>query len=407
MQTAMVQYALVHMMQLASTLLKQADADELDEETALLIQGQILNMEAVASEYDAHLKHLNRAYFVRADLLWPESSPWAQIKSVKSPLAYQCLFRMTPGMLDTIVAHVPQADVAWREGYADETRTTKRPGPVNLLDVMDCVAAALAYLSSTCQAKHLELVFGVGHTLISNAINDGLMYLVRALRRIRTARIVWPTHEEFISLGKLVHAAYGEGPFPVLMGCLVDGFRLQVQSPGDTTEQSLWYNGFTKQTCNENVIMVGVDGLIKWFAINLEGTRSDFTASFDLFRRLSRPGALPPHVAVCGDDAFASDSTNGFMATRKMVPPWAVLTGAERAEWERYQKTVRQGVEWAIRTLTSTWARLRTPLTSVSSKRRMIIFTCLRLHNFIAANVDNHNQLKTVYLEGLMRPGGM
>jgi len=48
----------------------------------------------------------------------------------------------------------------------------------------------------------------------------------------------------------------------------------------------------------------------------------------------------------------------------------------------RLAVSIRQGAEWGNHTYTGTWARLTRKMTGDSRKRRLILETCVYLHNF-------------------------
>jgi hypothetical protein len=402
MQTAHIQTILGKLRDLTALAL----ASEETEADAPLYAWAMDAIIAQADEYDREMKRRSRTYFVRPDLLWPEQAPWAKLKGTRSERGYVHLLRVTPDMLDELLSYVPPEAVAWRDGYTNAARTERRPGPSNMLSSYDCLAAALFHLSSMCRSKHSELVFGVGHTLMSEAITTGLAYLEELLPRLPDAQILWPDAARFDYLGRVVANTYGEPPIPVSMGLFVDGFRLQIDNPSLAEEQTFWYSGFTKYTCCNNIVVYAADGTIVWASVNHPGSTSDYKASRELFQRCCRVGQLPPRTAICGDDAFSSAETDHFMATRGFKPPWVAITGTTRRRWEGWQKTVRQGVEWGIRTLTGTWMRLRCSLPTDVEKRKQTIMVCIRLHNLIARRMNNHNQLKTVYLDGWIRAPG-
>ena len=43
--------------------------------------------------YDAVAKSASRAYFINADLLWPQHAPWVQVFGARNDMAYINLFR--------------------------------------------------------------------------------------------------------------------------------------------------------------------------------------------------------------------------------------------------------------------------------------------------------------------------
>jgi hypothetical protein len=89
-----------------------------------------------------------------------------------------------------ILAYVDPNWGAWRNGCTDATRTERRPGRPHTLDGASCIALVLAWLSTTAEAKYLELVFGCTHTThVSRDLEDGIQELLAALRRCLMLRL--------------------------------------------------------------------------------------------------------------------------------------------------------------------------------------------------------------------------
>jgi hypothetical protein len=115
-----------------------------------------------------------------------------------------------------------------------------------------------------------------------------------------------------------------------------------------------------------------------------------------------------PGYSVLGDDAFANVATNDIYATKAYEPANlpAVFVNENRAKFHKQQLAKRNGVEWGMRTLQALWPRIKMPLPYDTGKRELILRAAIFLNNFVAMHVENHNQLKTVYQEALLR-GGM
>jgi hypothetical protein len=367
------------------------------------LEDEILGLIDIAQQYDKAMRKLRAAYFIRLDLLWPDASPWMTIRRRQATMSYLVLTRMTPQMLEELHGAADPQQVAWREGWADAQRTQRRPGPVCYLDAYDCMALALTWLCSNVHYKHLSTIFGMTATGIHEALTAGLRLLQTATDNVPHCRIAWPTRRRLKVLGKMVTDTYGAPPVPVSAGVMVDGFRLTIESPGGVVEQNEWYSGFTKTVCCNNVIAVAVDGTVVWANINQPGSMGDYRCANRLFRKCFDPLQLPPGHAVLADDAFSSRSTDDIMATQYYAPPGIVMDNATRHKWKKWQTMVRQGVEWAIGTIVSTWCRLRVPLTVDHERRGDLIVLCCKLHNFGARRINNHNQLKNVYLDAYIR----
>lgn len=56
-----------------------------------------------------------------------------------------------------------------------------------------------------------------------------------------------------------------------------------------------------------------------------------------------------------------------------------------------------------MRTLCAVWSRINVPLPTDTLARGDLLETVVRLHNFNATYVVNHNQIQTCYLEAFLR----
>ena len=361
---------------------------------------------AAAHEYDARHKQLSAAYFIRPDLLLPGDAPFRAMREARNEKAYINLLRITPAVMDDIMSYVDHDWIAWMDGFTDHRRTQRRAGAPSMLDAYAVIALTITYFATTAQAKTLELIFGVGHTVVGRSIAAGIDKLSDALKRMPQAAIRFPNHSKQRLWARMVRDTYGPGPYPerCFFG-FVDGLRMTIMEPGDADEQQLFYNGWTRTVNIVNVLAFAPTGEI-WFAIiNLPGTYNDYTAASDLFERLHTDARLPGY-AILGDSAFSSNETDRVVATENFDPELPEVTRQQRDAWPKYQKMVRKAVEWGMRTVQATWPRLKMPLSNSIERRDSVITCCLRLHNVIANSLDHHNEIKTVFMDFYLRGDG-
>jgi len=104
-------------------------------------------------EREAAIRHLSRTYNVRASHVAPHASMWSALKASGSDTALLHYLRTPRAVLAELVAAVPASVGAWFDGFTDDTRTQRRPGPRTQLDVTDHIALALAWSSSQLNQK--------------------------------------------------------------------------------------------------------------------------------------------------------------------------------------------------------------------------------------------------------------
>ena len=362
--------------------------------------------------YDYTMAHASRHYFIRADLLFPKDSPYIRVLDTGNDMAYIQLVRMPRISFDYLLSKMDRDWVAWHDGYTDQTRLHRRPGRAHMLNGRDILALTLTWLGSATSMHHLELIFGVGHSVLQRDLELGLQKLLEALRAMPESDCSWPTAAEMEEYARAIEEVRGPCPYRhVRVWGWLDGLRLSMLNPNLTEVQRHWYNGWVGET-NATNILVGVPtGKIVFAVLNKPGTTHDYTASRDIFEQMADVNLTPVFHTIAGDSAFASIATNDFISTKEeYVPPLADTIGktapelAElRRRWESWIGAVRQSTEHGMRSLQAVWGRLKSLLPTDNFKRASIIELAVRLNNFNAHYMTSHNQCQTMYLEALLR----
>ena len=399
--------------------------------TALPLWTAISQAITLALVYDYGMKVQSRTYFLRADLMFPTDSPYYKVLMTGNDHAHHQLLRMNKFTFDRVMHHVRPEFKLWRLGYYPDG--TKRPGPVNMLDATACIALTLTYLGSTTQSRLLELIYGVGHAVLSRDLHDGFKELLLALEAMAETEPIVPNLRNMLRFAEAIEAEHGPCPYPgVRVWGFIDGLRLLCKEPDLADEQTLFYNGWMHTVGIVNSFLFTPDGKICASVMNVPGAQHDYAISNAIFQVISIP-ALAGGV-VAGDSAFCSAATNTFIAAKDGVLPFSdfffarkhldlfplshtlfadfvppagsvdpVNPGQQKRAFNIWIQAVRQSAEHGMRSFKSLYSRVTTALPADAELRGNIMKICMRLHNLNAHFLANHNQVTTQYLDGLLR----
>ena len=368
--------------------------------------GGVQDITTAGLTYDHVMRAASRSYFIRPDLMFPQESPHWKVLETGNDYAYIQLVRTNKAVFDQIMAKVDPEFTLWRIGFYPDG--SPRTGPQHMLDSRGVIALTLSYLGSTTQAKMLELVYGVGHSILSRDIRRGMEELVKALRLLPETTPTIPNTKSRKLFAEAIEGEHGPCPYPgVKVWGFLDGLRLEMKEPWDQDEQTLFYNGWIGIVGIVNTLLFTPDGKIAWTNLNAPGSLHDYSISNDLFDILAGMGE---EFAVAGDSAFMSDVTNKFIASRDgYKPPQGSINNADPAaqklKFRGWISGVRQSVEHGMRSFQAMYSRIKIPLSQIVSERRQILEICVRLHNLNAHYLANHNQVTTLYLEHVLRAG--
>ena len=269
-----------------------------------------------------------------------------------------------------------------------------------------CSALSLFYVTTLTQLKVTCLLFGVSPSTLSRYLNIGMVALNAALQTIPAAAVVWPSAEKQEEFTGLIRTRYprlqpGFQPFG-----FVDGLNLPVRESSDYFEQNANYNGWLAGCYVSSIFVYGPDGTVIWARCNMPGSWHDAHCARGLFEAiLETPGFVRDGMCIVGDTAFPRTAEmRGHIVTPKRQDEMdrLFLDGATEQELVALKvahndaTTVRQAAEWGMRQLQSGFARLRLPLPLKPESRRLILDTCVLLHNLRVRKVGL-SQIRTVY----------
>ena len=338
-----------------------------------------------------------RPTFLRVDLLWPAESAALHTLNERHDAAYMQLFRVDVATFDFLNGIVAATSPEWFDARSS--------GRFNLNAPL-CIAAALAWLGSTCVHSWLQQLFGNTRSPMSRDIREGCLALLRALRTVREAAIEWPSPAEMEWYSQLVCQAR-DGPSPIrhcnIFGW-VDGIRNRILQPGVAADQMANYNAWVGDTSVLSLFAFNPTGVIFYASVNHPGRAHDKAISGDFFAHLLDPAKTPAHMGVGGDSAFCSPRLLFKLWTRKRPANWPAGY-VDESEWIAFVKWLtasRQAVEWGMRALRGRWARMNVPMSNNAEERADLIELIARLHNLVTRMVGA-NQIRSVYMEAALR----
>lgn len=127
------------------------------------------------------------------------------------------------------------------------------------LNAVEALGLVLHYLNSTMREVSLQQVSALIPSTVSRYITFSLPILLKVLRGMPEASVIWPRGEEFEQLNTLVTAHH-----PLLTGAFgtMDGLNLAVQVSSDQEMENACYNGWLHSHFISSVLAFAADD--KW-----------------------------------------------------------------------------------------------------------------------------------------------
>lgn len=236
------------------------DDDEDYEYTIACASTVFLAMED-ARQRQSEQRSYNRHYIVRKDLL-PNpryNTPWQHMYSTQNDRAFITTMGVDcntfQALLQNGFAHlwdstpIPRNDVH----FDGAPRLGRRS-----LDAAGALGLVLHYLCSTMPESTLQEIFALVPTTVSRYLSFASSLLLRTLRSMPEARVIWPTkRSDYRELSRLIEARH-----PLLKGAFgfIDGLNLAVQVSDDDEIQNATYNGWLHDHFISNVFAFSPKG---------------------------------------------------------------------------------------------------------------------------------------------------
>lgn len=333
----------------------------------------------------AFLPRLNRAakraYLIRKDLISPSQSPWRKVFNGKRDRAWVMVMGVNVKTFFLILRKFVL--------LVDKPKT--QFGRPRALNDVDHLALTLHFLRSKVDQTNLALMFGVTQGSISIYLRDGINILDNILSSWYLSRIQWPDHREMAHLASLTANRDSHEAVAGVFG-FMDGLKLRIDEPLDRLEQNRYFNGYTKNTECTNLLLFTTDGCISYANMNSPGTMADSDMAWEIYHYLEDMHSSL-NFKIVADSAFR----NGHELNGRILTPRKITTlTEENFNIHARITSLRQPVEWGMRSIQSVWLRLNAGLPSHNEARKKIINCCFRLHNLTTRMMDR-NQIKTVF----------
>jgi len=217
--------------------------------------------------------------------------------------------------------------------------------------------------------------------------------------RDHECRVRWPTPE-----GMRQYSAAISAYEPGLRNAFgfVDGVYFECEEPSDRDTQNAYHNTWKGYCSLTNVLVFGPDGCILWASLNAPGSWHDARVAARLYEKLLDYSQTPAQYVLISDSAFPCQGT---MKNRIVCPP-------KVAERDKFMREIlnhphassldaivraRQGVEWGMHTLQSSFRRLHSLLMYDPPYTQRMLKLISHLFNLRTRKVGLC-QLRTVYM---------
>ena len=269
----------------------------LDEEGEFLDQVRLLTAVLIVGSNEDHAwsvknRYPRRQYLSRMNLL-PNprvGTPWTRLYENREDRAFITTMGIDTSTFDTILeagfGHlwytrpIPRLDKHLDIHPRAERRSLDAAGGLGLV---------LHWLSSTMRHVSLQQIFALVQSTVSRYIRFALSILLKVLRQMPHAAIIWPRGDEFLELSGYVSMRH-----PLLQGVFgsIDGLNLPCQVSSDVEIENATYNGWLHSHFISSVIVFSSGGLhLLECACLLEThslNRRDHWLSHKLSRQLAR-----------------------------------------------------------------------------------------------------------------------
>ena len=267
----------------------------------------------------AYLACRDRFYLTNSALLGPRGSAWARVRDRGDDSA----FIVCTGFDRACFAYLAtefepyyqqEAHVRVMESTSGRGQVIRSVGRPRSLSAADVLSILLHWYRSRMAGWAMQLIFGVGHSVLSRALRVGAVALSKMLDRLQSAEIKWPDEIDCQRYSDAMEKYEPELPG----GCIgfVDGTLIRIQRPPDALVENAYFSGSHKVHSINNIFLFAPNGCICWARINCPGSWHDSKVCEPLYQRLIKK--LPPDgfygpYYVLADSAFRA---TGQLASR-------------------------------------------------------------------------------------------
>jgi len=270
-------------------------------------------------------------------------------------------------------------------------------GRPRLMSPSDCLALYLAWTRLRGSNFVLSMIFGMTGTSVSVYLRFARRLLIATLQRHPLATLVLPTPEKIEEFRKLIADRH---PALANVWCTMDGLKLYLEQSPETVIQSRFFNGWTHDHYVTSVLVFCPDGTIPMACYNVPGSVHDSTIAEwgGIYAKLQRVYDQTGGATCTVDSAFCRKEAPFLIKSSQTDP---VTNSPEELLVNRDATSMRQAAEWGMRSLQSSFPRLKERLVyEEAGERRFILKLMILLYNYRARTVGV-NQIRNTYMPNL------
>jgi hypothetical protein len=247
----------------------------------------------------------SRSILTRSAVLEPILSPWNRVLVYGDEGSFLELTGFSRMAFASLESYLFTADA-----------NDRRVGRPSSLDSNGELGLYLFFVGSQMKTKHLCLIFGVIPTTANKTILKMMKLVCRKLKNHPASKIVFPDAIKMHYFAEMIQ--HREPMIGNVIG-FVDGLSLPIQCCDEAMLQNAAYNGYSHDTCCNNVFAFSPEGKVMYAAFNYPGSWHDTTVAQDLINLVI--AKIGPY-ALCVDQGFPRSGAlhNRFVGpmTKKM-----------------------------------------------------------------------------------------
>jgi hypothetical protein len=293
----------------------------------------------------------------------------------------------------------------------DEGRIVKKKsnaGRPRLLHPEDILALNLAWTRTQGSTMALQMIFGTTMTPVSKYLRFGRRIFVEVFQHDEYAEVRLPSPreiEEYKAVIKERHINLED------VWTTMDGLKLYLQQANNIVIQARYYNGWTHDHYVTNVFCFCPDGTIPIAFFNVPGSVHDSQVADwgNVYDKLEF--VYQKTGGKCTVDSAFGRIQREFLI--KSSPDSLVGSGRTREEVIHQVRigrdaiSMRQASEWGMRTLQSSFPRLKDRFIYEENGERRIMLQMIVLLFNLRARLVGINQIRNTYMPYLMEDANL
>ncbi len=365
-------------------------------------------------------RRLSKRYFIKSDLPTLVNSPWRVLYASTRDSAFLLSMGVDRSVFQFLLPLFGEQQSEFRSGVRRHMNVRQSRQYAYCTNVADDLAIVLHFLRTSGLEQVLSRIFGLSQATINRRIHEGVSVLLLVLKKCPEARIAIPqTKQELDELVEL--SSFRESALENVIG-FMDGMKLNVREPTDTLNQNRMYNGYTCSVQCTNLLVFAPDGCIMYAKMNCEGATADSEMANNFYETLIYLHIIHDRIyRVVADSAFRATGEMKDYIYKPLTKKYVNAAGSvysldgtsardrnnrgiqQQATTEEIVRnvavvSVRQSVEWGMRSVQSVWGRLHALLPLDTNFRGDIIECCYRMHNLnTRTSTVIRNQISKVY----------